>query len=69
MPPRLQEVEDATGIRQGWGNGFFDYPDTDELVQSGALGKITWEEWQARRLKELNDKYLPEPAKRRDCPG
>ena len=58
MPPRLQEIEEAIGMQQGWGRGFYDYPDTDELVQSGSLGKVSWEEWQARKLKELNEKYL-----------
>ena len=57
MPPRMQEVEEAIGIRQGWGSGFYDFPDTDELVQSGMLGNVTWDEWQARKLKELNDKH------------
>jgi hypothetical protein len=57
MPPRLQEIEEVTGISQGWGNNFYSYPDTDELVQSGCLGNIAWEEWQARKLKQLNDKY------------
>ena len=60
MPPRLQEIEDATEIDQGgWGEkGFYNYPDTDKLVQSGMLGNVSWEEWQARRLKELNEQYL-----------
>lgn len=51
MPPRLQEIEEATNLRQGWGKGFYDYPDTDELVQSGALGTVTWDEWQNSKLK------------------
>jgi hypothetical protein len=58
MPPRLQEIEEVTGIQQGWGSGFYDYPDTDELVQSLTLGKVTWAEWQAKKLKALNEKYL-----------
>jgi hypothetical protein len=58
MPPRLQEIEEVTGIAQGWGQGFYQYPDTDELVQSGMLGNITWEEWQKMKLKELNEKHL-----------
>jgi hypothetical protein len=58
MPPRLQEIEEATGTRQGWGDGFYDYPDTDELVQSGMLGNVTWEEWQAKKLGELNQQHL-----------
>jgi hypothetical protein len=57
MPPRAQEIEEVIGTRQGWGNGFYNYPDTDEFVQSGTLGNLTWGEWQARKLKELNDKY------------
>jgi hypothetical protein len=58
MPPRLKEIEEAIGIQQGWGIDLYDYQDTDELVQSGSLGKVSWEEWQARKLKELNAKYL-----------
>lgn len=56
MPPRLQEIEEAINVAQGWGTSFFDYPDTDELAQSGSC--ISWDQWQAQRLKDLNDKYL-----------
>jgi hypothetical protein len=61
MPPILYDVEEALGQRHGWGgwrDSFYDYLSTPDLPPLSTLEGLTLEEWQARKLKELNEKYL-----------
>lgn len=52
MPPRAEELH-TEGFVFSCGR----YADTDEWVQSGTVGNISWEEWQTMKLMEINRKY------------
>lgn len=61
MPPMLYDIEEVLGQRHGWGDwrdSFYDYLCTPELPPVETLGGLSLEEWQATKLKELNEKFL-----------